>query len=105
MVVFPTPPIPCAAVRDDFTLRVSDVSAALFGPFLERRAAFSYVSRQLYWHFRGALEEGEDPPDAWLAHPDSVIKANVAMALGLDTLMARSDRHESAGELVRAAQA
>ena len=64
-----------------------------------------YVSRQLYWHFRGALEEGEDPPDAWLAHPDSVIKANVAMALGLDTLMALSDRHESAGELVRAAQA
>ena len=64
-----------------------------------------YVTRQLYWHFRGALEEGEDPPDACLAHPDNAVKANAAMAVGLDALVALSEVRENEGELVRAAQA
>lgn len=64
-----------------------------------------YVARQLYWHFRGALEEGEDPPDACLAHPDNAVKANAAMAVGLDALVALSEVRENEGELVRAAQA
>ena len=65
-----------------------------------------YLSRQLFWHMRQALEEeeGEEPPDAWLAHPDIVIIANAAMAVGLDTLEALSASREASGELLRAAQ-
>ena len=64
-----------------------------------------YVARQLHWNFLGALEEGEDSADAWLTHPDSIVKTNAAMAVGLDALAALSEARESAGELVRAAQA
>jgi hypothetical protein len=62
-----------------------------------------YVGRQLYVHLRGALEVGEEPPDAWLAHQDDVIKANVANAVGMDGLTELLESRESAGELVRAA--
>ena len=64
-----------------------------------------YVARQIFTHFRGALGEGEEPPDAWLVHPDQAIKANVAMAVGVDGLVVLSNAREAAGELVRAAQA
>ena len=64
-----------------------------------------YVARQIFTHFRGALGEGEEPPDAWLVHPDQAIKANVAMAVGVDGLVALSKSREAADELVRAAQA
>ena len=64
-----------------------------------------YVARQLYWHLRGALEEGEDPPDLWLTHPDDIVKVNTAMAVGIDDLLDLSKAREAAGDLVRAAEA
>ena len=64
-----------------------------------------YVASQLYWHFRGSLEKGEDPPERWLTHLDKAVKVNVAMAVGLDALSALSKEREVAGELVRAAHA
>ena len=64
-----------------------------------------YTARQLFWHFRGALKESEEPPDSWIAHADDPIVSNAAMAMGLDTLAALSEARESAGDLVRAAQA
>ena len=63
-----------------------------------------YVARQLFWHFRGALETDEEPPDPWMTHSDKCIRANVAMAVGLDALDALSEAREAAGELVGAAQ-
>ena len=65
----------------------------------------SYVARQLYWHMRGALAEEEQPPDAWIAHPDIVVMANLAMAVGVDALLSLSKAREGTGELVGAAQA
>ena len=62
-----------------------------------------YCARQLYFHFRGALEEGENPPDSWLMHPDIAIKTGVALAIGLEAISALSDEQEAASELVRAA--
>ena len=63
-----------------------------------------YVARNLHTHFRGSIIEGGEPSEPWLAHPDVIIKANLAMAVGLDTLVALSESHEAAGELVRAAR-
>ena len=62
-----------------------------------------YVARQLFWHFRGALGESEEVPNAWVTHSDNGILANVAMAVGLDALVALSEARESAGDLVIAA--
>ena len=64
-----------------------------------------YATRQLFWHFRGALLEGEEPPDAWITHPDRVVMGNVSVAVGLHRMTALSETREAAGELVRAAQA
>ena len=64
-----------------------------------------YVGRQLYWHMRHALEEGVEPSDAWLSHPDKAILANTAMAFGPEALGALSEAREKAGELVQAARA
>ena len=64
-----------------------------------------YAARQLFWHFRGALEEGEEPPDAWIVHTDTAVVSNAAGAVGLDAVMALSKAREGAGELVRAAEA
>ena len=64
-----------------------------------------YGARSLHWHLRGALEDGEDPPDAWLAHPDEIVKVNTATAVGLGALVALSEAREGAEELVGAAQA
>ena len=49
-----------------------------------------FIGRQLYWHLRGALDEGEKPPNEWIAHPDNTIVENVAIAVGLETLEAFS---------------
>lgn len=65
-----------------------------------------YVARQLYWHFRGGLAEGgEEPSNAWLTHPDNIVKANLAMAVGIDFLSDLSNSREAAGALVHAAEA
>ena len=63
-----------------------------------------YASRQLFWHFRGALREGDNPPDAWIAHPDRIVLGNVTLAVGLDVMRALSGSRETKGELVRAAE-
>ena len=47
--------------------------------------------RHLYWHFRGALAEGEEPPDAWVAHVDEAVKVNVGQALGVAKLVQISE--------------
>ena len=62
-----------------------------------------FIGRQLYWHLRGALDEGEEPPNEWIAHPDTIIVENVAIAVGLEALEAFSNTYEKSGELVRAA--
>ena len=49
-----------------------------------------YVVRQLYWHMRGALAEGEELPNAWIAHPDAIVMANLAVAVGVDALLSLS---------------
>ena len=54
-----------------------------------------YVARQIFWHMRGALGEGEAPPDAWLTHEDGVVLQQVALAVGHDALVALTD---SAGD-------
>ena len=64
-----------------------------------------FAARQLYWHMRGSLQKDEEPPDTWITHQDDVVKANVAMAVGADFLLALSTARENAGELVRAAEA
>ena len=64
-----------------------------------------YCARQLFWHIRGSLEADEEPPDTWLSHQDSSVRANVVMAVGLEALVALLEAHEAAGELVKAAQA
>ena len=64
----------------------------------------AFVARHLYWHMRQALEEGTEPPMAWLAHEDVVIIANAASAVGLEALAAFSETREKAGELVSAAR-
>ena len=64
-----------------------------------------YVARHLFWHMRGALAEGEEPPDEWITHEDTTIRGNAATAVGVDALVAISAAREAAGELVRAAQA
>ena len=64
-----------------------------------------YCTRHAFWHIRGALAEGEELPRSWLCHPDSSIRSNVAMAVGIDALAALSDAREAAGKLVDAAQA
>ena len=54
----------------------------------------------------GALElELEAPPDAWLVHRDTVIKANAATAFGSERLAALAEAREARGDLVRAARA
>ena len=63
-----------------------------------------YCARHLYWHFRYALQDGEEPPEAWLSHPDVMVAANVTMAVGMEKLSALSKSHELAGELVQAAR-
>lgn len=74
------------------------------GEFTTSGTFDGYVARQLYWHFRGALEEGEEPPDTWLTHPDNIVKTNAVNAVGLDALTALSRVREEAGKLVSAAQ-
>ena len=61
--------------------------------------------RSRYWHFRGAIEEGAEPPDEWLKHPDKPIKGQLALGVGLERLWQLSKEREAAGELVRAAEA
>ena len=63
-----------------------------------------YVARQLFWHFQGALENGEEPPEEWLTHPDTVVISNAAMGVGLNALVTLSEAKEAAGNLVRAAR-
>ena len=62
-----------------------------------------FIGRQLYWHVRGALDEGEEPPNEWIAHPDTIIVENVAIAVGVEALEAFSNTYEKSGELVGAA--
>jgi hypothetical protein len=64
-----------------------------------------YCVRYLHSHFRGALAEGEGPPDEWLTHVDLPIKAMAAAAVGLDALTALVASREEQGLLVRAAYA
>ena len=49
-----------------------------------------YCARHMHWHFAGALEESEKPPDKWMRHPDEVILINVANSVGFDKLTAFS---------------
>ena len=62
-----------------------------------------YVARQLWTHFRGAIDEGSDPPDSWLGHSDNIVRINVAMAVGPEKLNTMLEAREATGELVRAA--
>ena len=59
-----------------------------------------HVARQLFWHMRGALSEGEAPPEAWLTHQDEAVLRQVALAVGLDALVGLADSAEAAGALV-----
>ena len=72
------------------------VSADTFG---------GYVARNIFYHFRHSLEEGQEPPDEWLEHTDEVIKLNTAMAIGFDAITKLSQEREAAGNLVKAARA
>lgn len=51
------------------------------------------------------MAEDEMPSDALMNHPDSMVKTNVAAAVGLERLTALSNAREAEGQLVRAAQA
>jgi hypothetical protein len=64
-----------------------------------------YIVRQLHWHIRGALADGE-PPDAWLIddQQDPVVKSNAAVAVGFEKLEALAAAKENAGLLVHAAK-
>ena len=74
-------------------------------PELVSAATFNgYVARNLFYHIRGALDDGEEPPDAWLIFVDAVVKKNVAVGVGIDTLKALADSREAAGNLVGAAK-
>jgi|MDSY01.2.fsa_nt_gb hypothetical protein len=69
------------------------------------RATFEgYVARALYVHMKGAMEGGEEVPDAWITHKDKIVKANVGAAVGFDALCALSEQKEAVGDLVQAAQ-
>ena len=63
-----------------------------------------YVARQIFWHMRGALGEGEAPPDAWLTHEDGVVLQQVALAVGHDALVALTDSAEAGGNHMQAAR-
>ena len=71
--------------------------------FAPEASFLGYVARQAYGHIRGAIEEGGEPPDEWLAHKDDTIKGFVADAFGIEALSGLSEAREAAGELVRAA--
>jgi hypothetical protein len=77
-----------------------------FDDYAHRRSFHGYVVRQLHWHIRGALADGEEPPEAWLSDRDQdpVVKLNAAVAFGLEKLKALSAEKEAAGQLVHAAQ-
>ena len=62
-----------------------------------------YCARHLFWHLRGAVGEGEEPPKAWLRHSDDGIRASVAFAVGFTRLSTLSEAREAAGDLVTAA--
>ena len=64
-----------------------------------------YVVRHLYWHLRGALSDGEEPPDEWMGHVDEAVKMSVGSALGIEKLVTLSEAREAQGMLVRAAEA
>ena len=66
-----------------------------------------YSARHLYSHIRNALsleEAGDEPlPSAWLRHKDTCVRANVALAVSVEFLVALSAKLEGEGELVGAA--
>jgi hypothetical protein len=64
-----------------------------------------YICLHMHVHFRGALTDEEEAPDAWLTDADTVVLQNVAVALGFDALMVLANAREQAGELVGAAHA
>lgn len=73
-----------------------------------------YASKYLYWHFASALngQSSEKSSDGslgggkeWLEHPDTVVVANAAAALGKDTLLSMSKEREEKGEALGGAQA
>jgi hypothetical protein len=65
-----------------------------------------YIARQLFWHIRGALDAGEEPPGVWLIdrNQDPVVKVNAAAAFGFEKLEVLVAAKEAAGQLVHAAQ-
>jgi len=63
-----------------------------------------YVARHLFWHMRGALADGETPPEDWIAHEDGAVLRAVAMAIGYDALMAMAGAEEAAGKHLHAAR-
>lgn len=63
-----------------------------------------HVARHLSWHMRGALAEGEAPPQAWVAHEDEAVLRAVAVAVGLHTLVALCDSAHAAGKHLLAAR-
>ena len=68
-----------------------------------------YVARHLFWHIRGALSVTwatmELPPESLITHEeDEAVLRAVAMATGLDNLLAWTDTAEAAGNHFRAAQ-
>ena len=68
-----------------------------------------YVARQLFWHIRGALSVAggtmEAPPEPLIVHEeDAAVLRAVALATGLDNLLAWADTAEAAGDHFRAAQ-
>ena len=67
------------------------------------------MARHLFWHIRGALSIAggtmEAPPDPLIAHEeDAAVLRAVALATGLDNLLAWADTAEAAGDHFRAAQ-
>ena len=68
-----------------------------------------YVARHLFWHIRGALSVAggtmEAPPESLITHEeDAALLRAVALATGLDNLLAWADTAEAAGDHFRAAQ-
>lgn len=63
-----------------------------------------YVARQLFWHMRGALGDGEAPPEAWVTHQDEAVLRAVAVAVGYAGLVALADSAEAMGECLDAAR-
>ena len=75
------------------------------GPLCPPASFEAYAARYLNTHLAGAMEAGEDPRHEWVLHPDTAVKAQVVLAVGVERIAALSETWEVAGELSHAAHA